>query len=59
MKECIVKDYKEQFEEFKLDDQLKEQFVNFETEWGTKTLPKKEYRVVTIIKDSKQMVMED
>jgi hypothetical protein len=37
--------------QFGINEDLKEQFSNFETEWGTKNKPIKPYSIITIVKN--------
>jgi len=41
-------DFQDQLAQFKLNDDLKTQFLDFETYWGTKKPPEKPYSIITI-----------
>jgi hypothetical protein len=45
----IMINFQEQFDNFKLSEELKIQFFDFESDWGTKQSSIKSYRVITIV----------
>jgi hypothetical protein len=42
-------DFQDRFAEFRLNDELKAQFLDFETIWRARELAIKSYRVITIV----------
>jgi hypothetical protein len=49
---CDMIDFQEQFSGFKLDENLRAQFHNFETSWNTKKTPTKPYGIITVINNN-------
>jgi hypothetical protein len=43
--------YKSFLVEFGLTKELKDQFDNFETQWGTQKLPIKPYTIITVLRN--------
>ena len=55
----MATDFHAQYSNFKLNDELKTLYSNFETEWNTKKPPVKSYEVITIINNDIKKIKED
>jgi hypothetical protein len=44
-------DYQTLLNEFGLTKELKDRFIDFETQWGTQKIPIKPYSVITVLRN--------